>query len=65
MTNPLKVHLTPDEYTALFKVSQQELRTPSDQARHILRTELTRRGALQTFLNESVSSKQCEEPDHA
>lgn len=46
MTNHLRVFLTPAEYSALLDISQEELRTPADQARHMLRLELSRRGAL-------------------
>ena len=52
MTTHLRVLLTPAEYTALLKVSQEELRAPADRARHILRLELTRRGALSTDAKE-------------
>jgi hypothetical protein len=61
MTNHLRVFLTPAEYTALLKVSQEELRAPTDQARHILRLELTRRGALSTEAKEPAAAYQPEE----
>ncbi len=60
MTNHLRVFLTPAEYTALLKVSQEELRAPADQARHILRLELIRRGALITENQESAALVQPE-----
>jgi hypothetical protein len=60
MTNHLRVFLTPAEYTALLMVSQEELRAPADQARHILRLELTRRGALITENQETPALVQPE-----
>ena len=41
------VVLGPDEHDALVELSFEELRTPRDQARHILRTELERQGLLE------------------
>jgi len=43
----LKLPLEQTEYTALLKMAGDELRNPIDQARFILRQELTRRGLLQ------------------
>ena len=60
MTTHLRVLLTSAEYDALLKVSQEELRTPADQARHILRLELTRRGALSAEAKELAAPKQPE-----
>ena len=40
------VTLREDEHDALIKLSLDELRTPRDQARHILRCELERLGLL-------------------
>lgn len=60
MTTHLRVLLTPAEYTALLKVSQEELRAPADQARHILCQELTRRGVLSAEVNEPTAPHQPE-----
>ncbi len=42
----LKVPLEQAEYSALLKVAIDDLRSPTDQVRHILRQELERRGLL-------------------
>jgi hypothetical protein len=46
MINRVKLNLEQDEYSALLKVAVAELRNPADQARHILRQDLQRRGLL-------------------
>ena len=61
MTTHLKVFLAPAECTALLKVSQEELCSLVDQARHILRLELTRRGALSIDAKDVAASNQQEE----
>jgi hypothetical protein len=40
----LKLTLNQEEYSALMRNALADLRDPSDQARHILRQELFRRG---------------------
>lgn len=47
MVNRVKVVLPQEEYSALLKLSDAELRNPPDQLRAILREELARRGLLQ------------------
>jgi hypothetical protein len=42
----LKLPLEQEEFSALLKVADKELRNPTDQARFILRQELARRGLL-------------------
>jgi hypothetical protein len=44
----LKLPLEQAEFSALVKVAGVEMRSPSDQARFILRQELERRGLLAT-----------------
>ncbi len=56
----LKLPLDQAEYSALLKVSQDELRNPVDQARFILRQELERRGLVPTNLAPLVT----EPPEH-
>jgi hypothetical protein len=46
VVNRIKLVLDQDEYSALLKVAISELRNPADQARHILRQDLLRRGLL-------------------
>ena len=46
IVNRLKLSLEQAEYAALLKMAGDELRTPIDQARFILRQELERRGLL-------------------
>lgn len=46
MVNRLKLALDQAEYSALLKVATSELRSPDDQARYIVRQELTRRNLL-------------------
>lgn len=48
MINRLKILLDQPEYTALLKLSEQELRTPADQARLLVRQELIRLGLIPT-----------------
>jgi hypothetical protein len=65
--NRVKLILEQDEYSALLKVAVSELRNPADQARHILRQDLTRRGLLstesQSVLNEQSQQAQDEEAE--
>jgi len=42
----LRIPLEQEEFSALVKISVDELRSPVDQARHIIRKELERRGLL-------------------
>ena len=44
MVNRITVTLEQPEYAALLRMATAELRNPSDQLRHILRTELEHRG---------------------
>ena len=44
MVNRIAVTLEQPEYSGLLEIAVAELRDPSDQLRHILRTELKRRG---------------------
>jgi len=46
MLNRLKILLEQPEYAALIHLAEQELRTPADQARLIVRLDLIRRGLL-------------------
>lgn len=48
MINRLKILLDQPEYTALLKLSEQELRNPADQARLLVRHELIRLGLIST-----------------
>lgn len=48
MINRLKILLDQPEYTALLKLSEQELRNPADQARLLVRQELIRLGLIPT-----------------
>jgi hypothetical protein len=48
MINRLKILLDQPEYTALLKLSEQELRNPADQARLMVRQELIRLGLIPT-----------------
>ena len=50
MLNRLKILLEQPEYSALIHLAEQELRTPADQVRLIVRLELVRRGLLQDTL---------------
>jgi hypothetical protein len=42
----VKVRLSPQEYTALFRLCERELRSPADQIRHLVREALRRRRFL-------------------
>lgn len=52
MINRLKILLDQPEYTALLKLSEQELRNPADQARLLVRQELIRLGLIPTTTQE-------------
>ena len=47
MVARIKLTLRQTEYSALLKMAVAELRNPADQARYLLRCELTRRGLLE------------------
>jgi hypothetical protein len=55
MVNRVKLILNQDEYSALLRVAIDELRNPADQARHILRQDLARRGLLPTDASASTT----------
>lgn len=55
------VTLCQDEHDALVRLALSELRNPRDQARHILRQELKRRGRLP--VDEQQGEAQAEEAD--
>lgn len=42
----VRLYLSPAEYTALFRLSDQELRSVASQARALVREGLTQRGLL-------------------
>ncbi len=42
----MTIYLEEDEMEALFRISREDMRSRSDQARFILRQELSRRGLL-------------------
>ncbi len=46
MLNPLKVFFEQPEYSALIRLAEQELRSPADQVRLLVRLELIQRGLL-------------------
>jgi hypothetical protein len=46
MLNLLKIFLEQPEYSALIQLAEWELRTPAEQARHLVRLELIRLGLL-------------------
>ena len=46
MLNLLKIFLDQPEYSALIQLSEWELRTPAEQARHLIRLELIRLGLV-------------------
>jgi hypothetical protein len=54
----LKVPLEQVEYSALLKISGDELRNPIDQARFILRQEFERRGLLPQEQTPELNSNQ-------
>jgi hypothetical protein len=54
MLNRLKILLEQPEYSALIHLAEQELRTPADQARLIVRLDLIRRGLLPEDENKST-----------
>jgi hypothetical protein len=55
--NRVKLILEQDEYSALLKVATSELRNPADQARHILRQDLARRGLLPADASQTEAPK--------
>ena len=60
MESRMTIVLSDEERAALRRASQQELRTMRDQARHLLRLELERRGLLSrvTDAHEDASSQE-------
>jgi hypothetical protein len=48
MVTRLKLMLNRQEYSALYRAAREELRSPADEARHIVRRELEKRGLLRT-----------------
>jgi hypothetical protein len=58
MLNRLKILLEQPEYAALIHLAEQELRTPADQARLIVRLDLIRRGLLPVSENPSNQSQE-------
>jgi len=58
MLNRLKILLEQPEYSALIHLAEQELRTPADQARLIVRLDLIRRGLLPEDEIKSTSSQE-------
>jgi hypothetical protein len=64
MINQIKLILDQIEYTALLQIAMDELRTPPDEIRHILRQELARRGLLTRPVSE-IAAPAAQEPTHA
>ena len=58
MLNRLKILLEQPEYSALIHLAEQELRTPADQARLIVRLDLIRRGLLLASESPSTESQE-------
>ena len=58
MLNRLKILLEQPEYSALIHLAEQELRTPADQARLIVRLDLIRRGLLLASESSSTESQE-------
>jgi hypothetical protein len=58
MLNRLKILLEQPEYSALIHLAEQELRTPADQARLIVRLDLIRRGLLLASASPSTESQE-------
>lgn len=56
MLNRIKLTLEQPEYSALLELATRELRGPDEQAHHIVRQELERRGLLST--DDSVSENE-------
>lgn len=55
---PLKVHLTPQERTALERIAVDDLRTPEQMLRWLARQEAERRGILSLETLSNPSSNQ-------
>ncbi len=62
MLNRLKILLEQPEYSALIHLAEQELRTPGDQARLIVRLDLIRRGMLPAKENPSMEHQEKNPP---
>lgn len=61
MTNKIAVMLEQQEYSALLRAFEQELRNPPDQIRHIVRTDMERRGLIEpTVVSELSEGKDVE-----
>ena len=58
MLNRFKILLEQPEYSALIHLAEQELRTPADQARLIIRLDLIRRGLLPEDENKSTTPQE-------
>ncbi len=58
MPNPLKVFFEQPEYSALIRLAEQELRSPADQARQIVRLELIQRGLMPSKANPSAQTQE-------
>jgi hypothetical protein len=56
MLSRLKLVLEQDEFAALYQMARAELRTPSEQARYMLRQELQRTGLLPAETPETVKA---------
>ena len=54
----ITIALEQSERAALMRLARAELRTPRDQARHLLRTELRRLGLLQSSACEGETDRQ-------
>lgn len=57
MVNQIKLTLRQPEYSALLELATAELRSPADQAHHLVRRELQRRGLLPNENTPSVNSE--------
>ncbi len=58
MLNPLKVFFEQPEYSALIRLAEQELRSPADQVRLLVRLELIQRGLLTNKANPSDQNQE-------
>jgi len=58
MINPLKVFFEQPEYSALIRLAEQELRSPADQVRLLVRLELIQRGLLPNKANLSAQPQE-------
>ncbi len=58
MLNPLKVYFEQPEYSALIRLAEQELRSPADQVRLVVRLELIQRGLLPNIANSPAQTQE-------